>query len=76
MYAIEFTTKIENGTIKIPKSYQSLQNQNVQIFVIPINKKKEHFNPRQFFGIASVSKPEIDDYLQSSRKDWDDYLDV
>jgi hypothetical protein len=75
MYAIEFTTKIENDIVNIPKNYHNLSNQDVQVFIIPINKKTETFNPREFFGIASFSKQEIDNYLQYSRDDWDNYLD-
>jgi len=74
MYAIEFTTQIENGIVKIPKNYQNLSNQNVQVFILPIKKPKDTFNPRDFFGVTSFSKSEIDSYLQDSRDEWDDYL--
>jgi hypothetical protein len=74
MYAIEFTTQIKNGVVKIPKLYQNLSNKNVQVFILPIKKPKDTFNPREFFGVTSFSKQEIDDYLQNSRDEWDNYL--
>ena len=74
MYAIEFTTQIENGIVKIPKIYQNLSNKEVQVFIMPIKKPKETFNPREFFGVSSFSKQEIDSYLQDSRDEWDPYL--
>lgn len=74
MYAIEFTTKIENGIVKIPKIYQNFSNQNVQVFILPIKKTKKNFNPREFFGITSFSKSEIDSYLQENREEWDNYF--
>jgi hypothetical protein len=74
MYAIEFTTQIENGIVKIPKNYQNLSNQNVQVFILPIKKPKDTFNPRDFFGVTSFSKSEIDSYLQDNRDEWDNYL--
>jgi len=40
MYAGEFITKIENNIVNIPKNYHNLYNEDVQVFIIPINKKK------------------------------------
>jgi len=74
MYAIEFTTQIKKGMVKIPKIYHNLSNQDVQVFIMPIKKPKDTFNPREFFGVASFPKQEIDNYLQNSRDEWEHYL--
>jgi len=44
---------------------------------MPIKGKQEKhsFDPKQFFGVAKISKEEIDQYLQSSQSEWDNYLD-
>jgi len=74
MYAIEFTTQIKKGMVKIPEIYQNLSNQKVQVFIMPIKKPKDTFNPREFFGVTSFPKQEIDNYLQNSRDEWEHYL--
>ena len=33
------------------------------------------FNPKDFFGVANVTKLEIDDYLKQNDNEWDSYLD-
>ncbi len=33
------------------------------------------FDPKEFFGVVKNSKDKIDQYLQSSQSEWDNYLD-
>jgi len=74
MYAIEFEASIKNGIVQIPKEYQEVYNQEkVQIFIISAEKpsSKKSFNPKEFYGVANISKEEIDEYLQNSRDEWE-----
>ncbi len=78
MYAVEFQAPIKNGAIHLPKNYRDLyESQEVQVFIMPIKRKniKYSFNPKDFFGVAKTSKDEIDQYLQSAKSEWDNYLD-
>ncbi len=78
MYAVEFQAPIKNGAVHLPKNYRDLyESQEVQVFIMPIKEKKVRslFNPKQFFGVAKISKEEVDQYLKSSKSEWDNYLD-
>ena len=78
MHAVEFQAPIKNGAVCLPKNYKNLyENQEVQVFIIPIKDKKvkHSFDPREFFGVAKISKDKVDQYLQSTKSEWDDYLD-
>ncbi len=73
MYAVEFEAPIKDGVVHIPKDYHNLyENREVRVFIIPIKEfnKKDSFNPKDFFGLGNVSKDEIDDYIQSSKDEW------
>ena len=39
-------------------------------------EKKEDFNPRDYFAVASSSKSDIDTYLQKSKNSWDTLRDI
>jgi len=72
MYAIEFETHIEDGIVRVPKKYSSLQSSDAKIIILamePNNTKS--FNPKDFFGKAKVSKEEIDTYLKASKNEWE-----
>ena len=76
MYAVEFETPIQNGIVEIPEIYCNLyNNRNVRVFILPVKSeredKKNYFNPKDYFGVANISKDEIDNYLQSSKDEWD-----
>jgi len=78
MYVIEFQAPIKNGLLHLPKNYQDLyESQEVQVFIMPIKKKQSgySFDPKQFFGVSKISKDEIDQYLQDTKSEWDNYLD-
>ena len=78
MHAVEFQAPIKNGVLHLPENYRNLyESQEVQVFIMPIKGKQEKrsFDTKQFFGVAKVSKKEIDQYLQSSQSEWDNYLD-
>ncbi len=80
MYAIEFQAPIKDGAVHLPKNYQGLyESQKVQIFIMPIKEKNRKiegsFDPKEFFGVVKNSKDKIDQYLQSSQSEWDNYLD-
>ncbi len=72
MYAVEFEAHIENGIVHVPAEYRSLQSIDAKVIILakePIDTKP--FTPKDFFGSASVSKDEIDRYLESSKSDWE-----
>jgi hypothetical protein len=73
MYAVEFEAHIENDLVHIPPEYKKLNNHEVQVFIIPISKKKQEkkFNPHEYFGVGDFSKKEIDDFIHSSRMEWE-----
>jgi len=72
MYAVEFEASIENGVVHIPKDYRNIYNQKkAHIFIIPIEKEKKEFDPKEFFGAGKSSKNEIDEYLNSSLNEWE-----
>jgi len=74
MYAVEFEAPVTDGAICIPKDYHSLyENREVRVFIMPIKKfnNKDSFNPKDFFGVANISKHEIDNHMQSSKNEWD-----
>ena len=76
MYAVEFKAHIEDGLVRIPKDYENLYNQDVQIIIIPLGKKKgDTFDPKEFFGASKFSKKEIDQHLSDSKNSWDGYID-
>ncbi len=74
MYAVEFEAPIKDGIVRIPKDYHNLyENRKVRVFIVPMKKinKKVPFNPKNFFGAGSIKKDEIDNYIQSSKDEWD-----
>lgn len=63
--------------IHIPKEYI---NHEVEIMVLPlfmleksnnIQTIKKEFNPHEFYGATKSSKNEIDEYLASTKSDWE-----
>ena len=71
MYAVEFETHIENGIVRIPEKYTSLQTVDVKIIILAKETATNTaFNPSIFFGSAHVSKKEIDTYLNASKDEW------
>lgn len=63
--------------IHIPKEYI---NHKVEIVVLPLfmleksnntQTIKKEFNPQEFYGATESSKNEIDEYLASTKSDWE-----
>jgi len=65
----------QNYNIHIPKEYI---NTEVEILILPFASEnniktkqvKKEFNPEEFYNVSNVSKDEIDDYLNSTKKEW------
>jgi len=71
MYAVEFETHIENGIVHIPEKYRLLQSVDAKIIILAKETANNiAFKPNDFFGLAHVSKDEIDDYLNASKDEW------
>ncbi len=39
-------------------------------------EKKEDFNPRDYFAVASSTKSDIDTYMKESKNSWDTLRDI
>ena len=72
MYAVEFEAHIENGIVHIPIEYKALQYVDAKIIILAKEAKDSKvFDPRSFFGSASVPKEDIDTYLNASKDEWE-----
>jgi len=72
MYAVEFEAHIENGIVYIPIEYKTLQCVDAKIIILAKEAKNSKvFDPRSFFGSASISKADIDTYLNASKDEWE-----
>ena len=67
----------EHYDLLIPKEYI---NQEIEIMVLPLFMMdkptdaqviKKDFNPKQFYGITTSSKNEIDEYLSNNKNEWE-----
>jgi len=77
MYTVEFETKINNGIVEVPARYSNISESggNVRVIIVPIKKQSNSsFDPKQYFGVGKASKDEIDLYLDSTQKEWDNYI--
>ena len=71
MYAIEFEAHIENGIVRIPEKYTSLQSVDARIIILAKETATNTtFDPSIFFGSTHASKKEIDAYLNASKDEW------
>jgi len=58
----------------IPKNLVNIKKE-LQVSTVKHREFSNSFNPRDFFAVANSSKIEIDNYLQQSQNEWDDYID-
>ncbi len=74
MYAVEFESKIDNGTLKIPKHYKRiLQSDKVKVVIMIENKKevKEKSQKSIFNNFLKMSK-DINDIKNYNRDELHD----
>ncbi|HIP11453.1 MAG TPA: hypothetical protein EYG73_01915 [Arcobacter sp.] len=57
----------------IPKNLVNIKKE-LQVKAIKDTESSNSFNPRDFFGVTSSSKIEIDNYLQENQNEWDSYI--
>ncbi len=67
----------ENYNIHIPKEYI---NKEIEILILPftynkiLEDMKNEFDPGKFYNASCFSKDDIDNYLNNSKAEWDNYL--
>ena len=71
MYAVEYETYMGNGIVQLPEKYTSLQSTDTKIIILAKKMaNKTALYPSIFFGLAHVSKKEINADLGASKNEW------
>jgi hypothetical protein len=76
MEALRVLKKPENGTITITLPDKLKDQDELEIIVLPVEKKvkkKKDFDPRKYFGVAKLNMTieEIDEECKKMRDEWD-----
>lgn len=73
---IQEQVKVRKGGTIILHTHGFRKNTKLSVVAVvepeeEVNTEKTVFNPRNFHGIGRASKKEIDEYLATTRNEWD-----
>lgn len=56
------------SVISLPREFK---HKKVEILILPVDEKKEEFNPEEFKGSLNIKKEELEEELQHIRNEWE-----